>query len=168
MDGVRGHRWGNVFAASLLLCSAGCVMEGPFSLRRVWFDYNTLNTPAFFYDKIHHQPPDSARVKQMRWMYGKTPIRENIHLSSLHHVTDSTMKPVFRHVEAAPPQPGPVPTPTAPVPGRERSKRTPAGSSLNRDDPKTEGPVAGKTGRTPLKTIPRTAAANRGWRFLTR
>ena len=36
------------------------------SIRRVWMDYNTLKTPALYYDKITHLPPDSVQVKEMR------------------------------------------------------------------------------------------------------
>lgn len=52
---------------------AGCVLETPLAVRRVWFDYNTLRAPAFYYDKITHEPPHAAQVKEMRWMYNRGP-----------------------------------------------------------------------------------------------
>jgi len=38
-----------------------------------WGDFNTLNAPAFFVDKIHHQPLKSFTVDRFRWMYDRSP-----------------------------------------------------------------------------------------------
>jgi len=63
--------WGGLALPLLLL--AGCVIESPLALRKFWADYNTLNSPAVFYDKISHMPPSSAQVKELRWMYNMGP-----------------------------------------------------------------------------------------------
>ena len=58
---------------SLSMCSVGCVYQGRLSIRRVWADFNTLNEPALFYEKIDHFPSHAVKVDHFRWMYNKGP-----------------------------------------------------------------------------------------------
>ena len=58
---------------SLSIHSLGCVYQGRLSIRRVWADFNTLNEPALFYEKIDHFPYRAAKVDHFRWMYNKGP-----------------------------------------------------------------------------------------------
>ena len=58
---------------SLSFGSVGCVYQGRLSIRRVWADFNTLNEPALFYEKIDHFPYHAAEVDHFRWMYNQGP-----------------------------------------------------------------------------------------------
>ena len=58
---------------SLSIGSVGCVYQGRLSIRRVWADFNTLNEPALFYEKIDHFPYHAAKVDHFRWMYNQGP-----------------------------------------------------------------------------------------------
>lgn len=152
------------FAAAigiLAIILTGCALESPLSIRRVWGDYNTLKTPALFYDTITHLPPDSLRVNEWRWMYNKGPHELSPHplipdpqgVTPLPGSHDETV-PVGRH-ELGPPVPQPpsaVPpdnhtTPAPPLPGK-------AGIAPS------SGPVAERA--LPM----RTARPDGTWRFI--
>jgi|GEM_PF-6209318 len=64
-----------VILVAILLCceGTGCLFEGGYVMRRAWFDYNTLKTPAIFLDETHHLPLRSSRTDQLRWMYNQGP-----------------------------------------------------------------------------------------------
>lgn len=116
-----------LFAGSFVLSICGCVFEGPSSVRRVWCDYNTLKTPAIYYEKIHHAPQRSHRVKQMRWMYGYVPWSpEMFPAGAISSPTVSEPSGELLPVPSPPissPQQQPVPVPTEqPVPSPQ-SKR---------------------------------------------
>lgn len=62
-----------VVLCALLLATSGCVHRGRDSVVHFWGDVNTLNEPAFFVDKIYHQPLKSFTVDRFRWMYDRPP-----------------------------------------------------------------------------------------------
>jgi hypothetical protein len=100
----------------------GCTIESPLAVRRVWADYNTLRTPAIYYEKTSRVPMDSARVRELRWIYNAGP----------HETGGMTLLPVSSKPSAAmssaaapssasqssplPPRPGTMQTPDVPAP----------------------------------------------------
>lgn len=149
-----------VFGGVLGVLLSGCALESPLSVRRVWADYNTLKTPAIYYDKISHLPPDSVRVKEMQWMYNKGP-HELGRYSLIPDPEGSTPVPGPPSLIKPPPTnvAPPVPLPkslngdslTPPVPPMPGEMKTPT----------TSGPVADRS------LVPeRTARQNVEWRFI--
>ncbi|MBA3313591.1 MAG: hypothetical protein M3552_09955 [Planctomycetota bacterium] len=67
----------STFAALLsvtaLSALPGCVWYGPHSMTRAWADHNTLNSPAFYVERLSHAPPPRERVERFRWQYGVGP-----------------------------------------------------------------------------------------------
>lgn len=51
----------------------GCVWHAPLSIRRLWFDFNTLGKPALVYEKTDRLPPRAFEVDGYRWMYNAGP-----------------------------------------------------------------------------------------------
>lgn len=51
----------------------GCVWHAPLSVRRMWFDFNTLGKPALVYEKTDRLPPRAFEVDVYRWMYNSGP-----------------------------------------------------------------------------------------------
>ncbi len=149
----------------------GCALESPLSIRRVWGDYNTLKTPAVYYDKISHLPPDSVYAKEMRWMYNKGPheVGANSLIPDPQGVTPlpapySPIKSPSTGDSAAPvplPQtpigPGSVTPPIPPLPSKTQIPTSPG---------TTSGPIAGRK-TAPIRTAPiRTAQPGGTWRFI--
>lgn len=166
---LKGRRRALLCAAGLLIsCAAGCIVEGPLSVRRTWFDYNTLKTPAFYYEKIHHMPPDSARVKQMRWMYGKSPGREDLPLDPcrIPENCPDGFPPDGVPADALPPSNGYTPLPPLPGAGEMPKRPTEPGSIDHPPAPAVSEPQSTAQNRANRRRTPRRVATNRGaWRF---
>lgn len=64
---------GLLLTAVTLTLLPGCVHHAPLSLRRVWFDFNTLGKPALVYEKTDRLPPRAHQVDRFRWMYNAGP-----------------------------------------------------------------------------------------------
>lgn len=158
MGGKSFARYAPVLAAGMFAVLSGCTIESPLSVRRFWADYNTLRTPAMYYDKVTRVPLDSARVRELRWMYNKGP--HDLGPYSLIPETSpaSQHAPKLQGSNVVPPLPrdGPMlpPTPSGrsgdpPLPPLPRKLQSPGSSS----------PVAEGT--------PRRVVRNPGaWRFV--
>lgn len=57
----------------LALPSCSCTERGNHAVRKMWADYNTLRSPAFYLEQEDHLPYPAAQVAYYRWMYDKDP-----------------------------------------------------------------------------------------------
>jgi hypothetical protein len=127
------------------LAVTGCTIESPLAVRRVWADYNTLCAPAVYYQTTSRVPIDSARVRELRWLYNAgpddpdaiSPVPPTRILTSR---TDGAMKVPAAQSTPLPPQPGKMDVPNPSVP---------------------TGPVAGQP-----PDSSRTALSRDAWRFI--
>lgn len=150
----------------LVLATSGCVLETPLAVRRVWFDYNTLRAPAFFYDKITHEPPHAAKVKEMRWLYGRGP----------HSIWPAPLIPPPRGLAPLPakelpigeiPSPGPSPGAAVPEPREVPQMPVPPAPRGPASAPRPKSsPPAGEKPPVASQPVPRTARSNGLWRFV--
>lgn len=74
----RQRMAGSLTAALMVLLLAGsvlpgCVYHAPLSVRKLWFDFNTLGKPALVYEKADRLPPRAFQVDSFRWMYNAGP-----------------------------------------------------------------------------------------------
>jgi hypothetical protein len=60
-------------SAVVAVTVSGCTIESPLAVRRCWADYNTLRADAVIYETTSRVPLDSARVRELRWMYNAGP-----------------------------------------------------------------------------------------------
>lgn len=51
----------------------GCVYHAPLSVRKLWFDFNTLGKPSLVYEKADRLPARAFQVDSFRWMYNAGP-----------------------------------------------------------------------------------------------
>ena len=130
--------------AAASITTAGCVVESPLSVRRVWADFNTLNTPAVYYEKVSHLPMDSARVKELRWMYNAGPHETGP--NSLIPAPKGTYPRVTSARSGTTNQPPLMPPTLIPIP---------------KPSSETQAPIAIKEPRTD-----RTARRGGAWRFI--
>lgn len=160
----------------LVLTSGGCVLETPLAVRRVWIDYNTLRAPAFYYDKITHEPPHAAQVKETRWMYNRGP----------HEIGPHSLIPPPQGMAPLPAGEPPLnagPPPPLPEPpaaegfdseGFAPEHRPPSGPDAGTPDVETlpppplpAEPESRRTIRQPAATAPpRSARRSDRWRFI--
>ena len=135
---------------SLSMCMVGCVYQGRLSIRRIWADFNTLNEPALFYEKIDHFPYHAAKVDHFRWMYNQGPNPrvpyQVIPAGTLEEALHSRSKvPAFGQPDLTPDavplrvSPGEKEYQLPPVPGRPSQNRkemlqTPAGAERSGRD----------------------------------
>ncbi|GAB4139028.1 MAG: hypothetical protein Tsb009_07690 [Planctomycetaceae bacterium] len=153
---------------SVILLS-GCVIEGPLSVRRIWMDKNTLNTPALYYDKIHHLPMSSPKVKQLRWMYGHPPMRTDLpnapELIYADHNNEATHQPLMLEPPTAPlpPLPGPGHEESLPPLPPENTDDKPRAPSKFRE---FSGPTAANPQPIRQRAAERISNISDGWRFL--
>ena len=110
------YRW--LILLLLLAPTAGCFHQKEHALCRVWFDENTLNRRALFFQKVDHLPYEGKRVGYYRWMYGKDPGHQGV--SPLDGVTEPA-PPMMMPDSGIPYGYGPTlvdPLPGQPLPGQ--------------------------------------------------
>ena len=115
------RRW--LFLLLLLPPLAGCFHQKEHALCRVWFDRNTLNRRALFFEKVDRLPYEGKRVGYYRWMYGKDPGHQGI--SPLAGVTEP-QTPIVVQGDAVPYGPTPIePLPGQPLPAPPSAGQAP-------------------------------------------
>lgn len=84
-------------------------------MTRAWVDHNTLNTPAFFVEKLSHAPPPRERVERFRWQYGVGPGVPFVVPEPMVMAPQAAAEPAASQGEDAhvPPAPPPEPLPPA-------------------------------------------------------
>jgi hypothetical protein len=122
----------------------GCTIESPLAVRRVWADYNTLRTPAIYYEKTSRVPMDSARVRELRWIYNAGP-----------HETGLVLMP------GAIERPAAIGTPASRASGSPSLPPRPDNTEQPGSAPPSAGPVA-----APPPDPGRTAQSRDAWRFI--
>jgi hypothetical protein len=151
-----------ILACGFCLCATGCGFEGPMSVRRIWVDHNTLNTPALYYDKIHHEPMDAPRVRQMRWMYGHSPARTDLQIISDGEMPSEIQVPTPAPKSQPPKIPGPPPA------NLNGGDQKPSSSAIENNLQPVPEKLTGPTAELPQKTVNRVTTRRDSWRFMTR
>ena len=135
----------------------GCALETKLAVHRVWCDYNTLRTPAMYYERTSREPMDSARVREIRWLYNAGPDKPGtISLTPKPKPlpAGTPVGPVIPGGTVPPSNAAPPAEKTAPLPPRPEALQTPA--PVNPKSPVAAQPPDAN----------RTAEARDAWRFI--
>ncbi len=89
-------------------------------MTRAWADHNTLDSHAFFVEKLSHSPPPRERVERFRWQYGVGPGVPFV-MPDLPVMAPQTAEPTPSQPEdfSVPPAPPPEPLPPSAQPTQQ-------------------------------------------------